>query len=139
MKTYELLNVSDQLNRLPLGKLTIAQRAALTRTICAISQARKSFDESLKEAREKLEPEGFEELAGNASRTPDEEAKYKSLIDEYNEAVQSAIQPNLEAEVTLTVAKPMTMEELLALADCAPDWTAGHMIYLQELLGIAGE
>lgn len=139
MKTYELLNVSDQLNRLPLGKLTIAQRAALTRTICAISQARKSFDEALKEAREKLKPEGFDELAGKTSRTPDEEAKYKSLVDEYNEAVQAAIQPNLKAEVTLTVAKPMTMEEFLALADCAPDWTAGHMIYLQELLGIAGE
>ena len=44
MKMYELLNVSDQLNSLPLGKLTIAQRAALTRTICAISQARKPFD-----------------------------------------------------------------------------------------------
>ena len=56
MKMYELLNVSDQLNSLPLGKLTIAQRAALTRTICAISQARKPFDEALKEAREKLKP-----------------------------------------------------------------------------------
>lgn len=62
MKMYELLNVSDQLNSLPLGKLTIAQRAALTRTICAISQARKPFDEALKEAREKLKPEGFDDL-----------------------------------------------------------------------------
>lgn len=70
MKMYELLNVSDQLNSLPLGKLTIAQRAALTRTICAISQARKPFDEALKEARDKLKPEGFDDLAGKGSRTP---------------------------------------------------------------------
>lgn len=139
MKMYELLNVSDQLNRLPIGKLTIAQRAALTRTICAISQARKPFDEALKEAREKLKPEGFDDLAGKGSRTPDEEARYKPLLDEYNKAVQATIQPNLDAEVTLTVAKPMTMEEFLALPDCAPDWTAGDVIYLQALLGIAEE
>lgn len=139
MKTYELLNISDELNRLPLGKLTIAQRAALTRTICALSQARKPFDESLKEAREKLKPEGFDELSGKKSRTDEEETRYKALVDEYNEAVQAAIQPNLEAEAALTVAKPMTQEELLALADTAPEWTAGHMIYLQEALGIAGE
>lgn len=139
MKMYELLNVSDQLNGLPLGKLTIAQRAALTRTICAISQARKPFDEALKEARDKLKPEGFDDLAGKGSRTPDEEAQYKLLADEYNEAVRTAIQPNLDAEVTLTVSKPMTMDEFLALPDCAPDWTAGHIVYLQDLLGIAGE
>ena len=79
MKMYELLNVSDQLNSLPLGKLTIAQRAALTRTICAISQTRKPFDEALKEARDKLKPEGFDDLAGKGSRTPDEEAQYKPV------------------------------------------------------------
>lgn len=139
MKTYELLNINDEFNRLPLGKLTVAQRAALTRTICALSQARKPFDESLKEAREKLKPEGFDELAGKKSRTDEEETRYKALVDEYNEAVQAAIQPNLEAEATLTVAKPMTQEELLALADAAPEWTAGHIVYLQEALGVAGE
>lgn len=53
--------------------------------------------------------------------------------------MRTAIQPNLDAEVTLTVAKPMTMEEFLALPDCAPDWTAGHIVYLQDLLGITGE
>ena len=136
MKMYELLNVSDQLNSLPLGKLTIAQRAALTRTICAISQARKPFDEALKEAREKLKPEGFDDLAGKGSRTPDEEAQYKLLVDEYNEAVRTAIQPNLDAEVTLTVSKPMTAEDLLALADCDEKWTLADTMWVANLLGI---
>ena len=58
MKTNELLGLSATLQKIPLGKLTISQRAALTRTICAISRVRKPFDDAVKEANEKLKPEG---------------------------------------------------------------------------------
>lgn len=136
MKMYELLNVSDQLNSLPLGKLTIAQRAALTRTICAISQARKPFDEALKEARDKLKPEGFDDLAGKGSRTPDEEARLKDMTENYNKAVHATIKPELDAEVTLTVSKPMTAEDLLALADCDEKWTLADTMWVANLLSI---
>lgn len=136
MKMYELLNVSDQLNSLPLGKLTIAQRAALTRTICAISQARKPFDEALKEAREKLKPEGFDDLKQKKNRSPEEDARLKEMKAEYDSAINETLQPNLMAEVALVINKPMTAEELLTLGDAAPEVTAGNIMYLAEMLGI---
>lgn len=136
MKMYELLNVSDQLNSLPLGKLTIAQRAALSRTICAISQTRKPFDEALKEAREKLKPEGFDNLKQKKNRSPEEDARLKEMKAEYDSAINETLQPNLMAEVALVINKPMTAEELLSLGDAAPEVTAGNIMYLAEMLGI---
>ena len=133
---YELLNVIDQLNSLPLGKLTIAQRAALTRTTCAISQARKPFDEALKEARDKLKPEEYDELKQRKDRSPEEDARLKELKAEYDSAINETLQPDLMAEVTLVINKPMTAEELLSLGDAAPDVTAGDIMYTADLLGI---
>lgn len=136
MKMFELINLSDKLNSLPIGKLTIAQRGALARTIFAMSQVRKPFDEALKEAREKLKPDGFAELQQKSDRTPDEENRLKELLAEYNSSIHEAMQPELEAEVTLTVNKPMTPEELLALGDASPEMTGGDMLYTAGLLGI---
>lgn len=136
MKTNELLGLSATLQKIPLGKLTISQRAALTRTICAISRVRKPFDDAVKEANEKLKPEGLEELQHKKDRTAEEEKQLKELIAEYNRAVQETIQPELEADVTLTVAKPMAPEELLALGDASPEMTAGDIMWIAEMLGI---
>ena len=80
MKTNELLGLSATLQKIPLGKLTISQRAALTRTICAISRVRKPFDDAVKEANEKLKPEGLEELQHKKDRTAEEEKQLKELI-----------------------------------------------------------
>ena len=136
MKTFELLNLSDILSRLPLGKLSIERRAALTRTVCAISRARKPFDVGLTEAKKKLVPDGYEELSGKTDRTPDEDARLKDMTENYNKAVHATIKPELNAEVTLTVSKPMTAEDLLALADCDEKWTLADTMWVANLLGI---
>lgn len=69
-------------------------------------------------------------------QTPEEDARLKDMTENYNKAVHATIKPELDAEVTLTVSKPMTAEDLLALADCDEKWTLADTMWVANLLSI---
>lgn len=136
MTAKEASAIKDVLAATKLGAMASADKIKATKAYNALKKASADYDTALTNAREKLKPEGFDELmqkAGSGTATRQEMAELNRLIGPYNREVEAAVAAEATKEVEIEV-DTLADEAIGKLYDGNPDMTVADLSQLGDLL-----
>ncbi len=117
VKTSDAVAVYNTIKALRIGTLPKEDRFSILRAAKALRTVATSFDDFLKDAQERLKPEGFDALADKArafdTLTDQEKAEVNRRLGDYQKDVDDCVKGELEREVEIE-ALPAIAEETLS-------------------------
>ncbi len=127
--TYRILTADTT----RLSKMQGKEKFAVIRAIGHLKTVAGNYDSFLREAAERLRPEGHAEaVAAYQSGNPLTPAQQQTL-DSYIRALDQCMAPELAREITLPLT-PLSEDGLSALLDSNPELTASQSALLLETL-----
>lgn len=136
MTAKEASAIKDVLAVTKLGAMASADKIKATKAYNSLKKASAEYDAALTNAREKLKPEGFDELmgkAGSGTATRQEMAELNRLIGAYNREVEAAVASEATKEVEVEV-EALTDEAISNLYDSNPDMAVADLSQLGDFL-----
>lgn len=103
LTTEDILSINNVLSGAKIAKLKDQEKFTVIRILKEFKPTVKSYDEFVKDAMEKLKPEGYEEIEAKAqtasnSLTP----KERAAINAFNKSVMACTESELKKEVELS-------------------------------------
>lgn len=135
MITMTAVSACRALAQAKVTKMTSADKAKAIRAFKALKDAANDFDELLKEAQERLCPDGFDDLNRKAQEgklTESEQAEYKAMLAKYQEEVNLTLDEESRKERELTFER-LSAEAFDALVD-SNDFTLIQIAAIEEAL-----
>lgn len=121
------------LNNAKLGKMKDEGKFAVIKIMKELKPVATGYDDFIKDAAEKLKPEGIEEIQAKLQGKGELSAEEQALWNEYNEKVQKCVQDELNKEVEVT-CEPLKEEDFGALI-ASNDFAVGEIMALDEVIG----
>lgn len=133
MRTPVIVNACNILASAKLGKMTAPDKAKVVKAFRALKDAAKPFNDLLESAREKLKPEGWDELRERADKlTAAEQAEMEAMFHKYTRAVDLTVREEQEREHDVEFER-LSAEAFEALSG-ANDWTVAQVELLESVL-----
>jgi len=135
MKTKVVVNACRALAQARVTKMTSADKAKAIRAFKALKGAASDFDDLLKEAQERLKPEGFDDLNRKAQEgklSNSERAEYNAMLEMYQEEVNLTLDDESRKEREVEFER-LSAEAFNALVD-SNDFTLAQIAAVEEAL-----
>lgn len=120
------------LNNAKIGKMKDGDQYTIIKAMKELKPVAVSYDDFIKDASEKLKPEGIEEIqgkvAGSKALTPDEDKVWQ----EYNQKVAKCVQDELQKEVEFSF-QPLSEEGFKGLLS-SNDFSLAEIMALNEVI-----
>lgn len=120
-----------------LAKLDTQDKFVVIRAIGKLKPTATAFDDFLKEARERLKPDGWAEIEKKAQGYADMDAAAKAEIDKaisaYNKVVADCAEKELQEPFEGEYER-LTEEQFGKLMDSNPEWSVQQILAVQEAL-----
>lgn len=118
----------DTLAGAKLGKMKDGDKFAAVKIMRALKSTASDYRDYLKDASDKLKPEGFDELQGRELT-----AEEQKVATKYQQDVSRCLSDELAKEIELDFT-PLSEEGLKSLID-SNDFTLGQIMTLQDVIG----
>lgn len=116
-----------------LGKMEDAEKFALIKAVRQLKKVAADFDDFLKDAQERLKPEGFDAIAGKMQAdkelTPEETAKHIKYQKDISECLKDEVARENELDF-----EPFS-EESLGRLIASNDFSIHEILTISEVLG----
>lgn len=149
MKTIDITNAYNVLNNAKPNKMEDKDKFALIRALRQLKPVAKDYEEAVKDAQERLKPEGWEEVQKRAADwnarhkgqkvadlTPEERDELEGInaaYRDYTAKVEECVRDLAEKEVAASYAR-LTEDAFGKLLEGNPDWDAGTVMLLMDVL-----
>lgn len=138
IKTDNIVSVFRAINQAKLSKLDTAEKFAVIKAARAIKPTAANFDDFVKDAREKLEPDNFAEIQEKMNDfnklTDNEKNEVNSVVTKLNQDLQKCAEDELNKEVEIEI-EALSDEIISKLAD-SNDFTVETILMIQDVLGV---
>lgn len=154
MKTIDIINAYNVLNAAKLTKLADADKFTVIRAMRALKPIHTDYEEAVKDAQERLKPEGFDDLQRRAADwnaihkdkkltdlTPEERTTLEGInaaYRDYTTKVEECIRDIAEKEKELDYTR-LTEEAFGKLLESNPDWTMQQILAVADVLEEEGK
>lgn len=136
MKTSEAVSLYNILKGLKIGKLPKEGQFKVLRAAKAFKPGAAAFEDFLSDVRERLKPEGFDEVIEKSQRfkelPEDEKAAVNDAIGKYNKNVEECVKTELDKEIEVDPVEPLGEDSLSILAE-VNDLDVQTMLMLEDL------
>lgn len=149
MKTIDIINAYNVLNAAKLNKLADADKFTVIRAMRALKPIHTDYEEAVKDAQERLKPEGFDDLQRRAADwnathkdkqlkdlTPEERTTLDGIntaFRDYTDKVEKCVRDLAERDCELTYTR-LTEEAFGKLLESNPDWTMQQILAVADVL-----
>ena len=149
MKTIDITNVYNVLNTAKLNKMEDKDKFTVIRALRQLKPVRQGYEEAVKDAQERLKPEGWDELQKRAADwnathrdkkladlAPEEREELEGINAAYRDyaaKVEGCVKDLAEKEVEASYAR-LTEDAFGKLLEGNPDWEAGTVMLLMDVL-----
>lgn len=116
-----------------LSKMEDAEKFQLIKVVRQLKKTATDFEDFLKDAQEKLKPEGFDTIATKIQSKQDLTPEESSKIGKYNKDVADCLSEELEKEVELTF-EPLS-EEAIGRLVASNDFAVSDIISITDVIG----
>lgn len=134
-KTVEkIVTVYRILNSAKISKMEDSEKFAFIKAVHQMKKVSADFEDALKDAQEKLKPEGFDEIVNKPHSKEDLNAEETAILEKYNEDVTNCVNDELKKEVELNFSalsegaigrlissNDLTINEILTIIDIIGD------------------
>lgn len=146
VKKQTIINVYPVLDASSLGKMEVTDRFAYIKALRPIKQIYTEFNDFREDAINRLKPENYDKIVDNVQKfnqmnqeEREEALKDKEFADalqangEFNLNVEMCFRDELAKDIDLEFA-PLSEDAFGKLMESNPQWNAGQIIELQDLL-----
>lgn len=120
VKTQDVVNGYAILKTVKIGKLDKADQFKVFRNARALKPVATAFDDFVTDARERLKPEGFDEIVEKSQRfktlSDEERADVNVAIMKHNKEVEDCVRAEAEKEVEIEVPEGLGESALSTIA-----------------------
>lgn len=150
MKTIDIVNAYNVLNAAKLAKMQDTDKFTVIRAMRALKPIYTGYEDAVKDAQERLKPEGFDDLQRRAADwnathkdkkltdlTPEERTTLDGInaaYRDYTTKVEECIRDLAETERELTHTR-LTQDAFGKLLESNPDWTMQQILAVADVLG----
>ena len=150
MKTIDIVNAYNVLNAAKLAKMQDTDKFTVIRAMRALKPIYTGYEDAVKDAQERLKPEGFDDLQRRAADwnathkdkkltdlTPEERTTLDGInaaYRDYTSKVEECIRDLAETERELTHTR-LTEDAFGKLLESNPDWTMQQILAVADVLG----
>ncbi len=139
-KTSDIVFIYNVLRKAKCSKQDKIGQFTIIRAIRALKPIATAWEDFLKDARERLKPDGFDEIAQKTSEEvfktlpPEEQAHINKVLSSYDKDVSDCIAPELDRIRDIDRTKGLS-EDVLSKLMTENDLTAEAIILIQDILG----
>lgn len=124
-------------NNAKLGKMEDAEKFALIKAVRQLKKVDTDFQDLLKDAQEKLKPEGFDALAAKLQNKEGLTAEETAALNKYNKDVADCVNDELGKEIELDFT-PLS-EEALGRLLASNDFAVNEILTVEDIIGERNE
>lgn len=131
--TDQVVTAYRLINSARLSKMEDAEKFALIKAARRLKGVSNDFEELLKDAQEKLKPDGFDGIIRKVQAKEELTGVESEKLRKYNTDVQACVQGELEKEVELDFA-PLT-EEAIGRLIASNDFSVSEILAVEDVIG----
>lgn len=132
-KVNDIVTAHRLINTAKLGKMEDAEKYAIIKVARHIKKVGTDFDDFLKDAQEKLKPEGFDRIVGKLQGKEKLTDAEQEAFNKYNKDVSECLRDELEKEVELDF-EPLS-EETVGRFIASNDFSMGEIFAIVDVIG----
>ena len=132
VKVNDAVTAFRLVNPAKLTKMETEERFAVILATRQLKKVDTDFQDLLKDAQEKLKPEGFDKIVEKVQAKTELTASEQKALDEYNKQVSDCVKSELDKTVELDFA-PFGKEAIERLVD-SNDFSTGDIIAIMDVL-----
>lgn len=139
IKVKDAVRVYNVVKAMKLTDVKKDDRIAVLKVTRALKAVAGPFDDFVRDAQERLRPEGFDEVLEKARRwdglTPEEKEAVNAAITGYNKELEECVNPEGEKEVEIEGFEPLSDDTLAAIPSSNADIDADTLLLIQDTVG----
>lgn len=130
--TNQIVSVFRLINTAKISKMEDAEKFAFIKNVRLLKKVATDFEDALRDAQEKLKPDGFNEIAAKAQAAKALSKSENDVLDKYNKDVSDCLSDELEKEIELDFA-PLT-EAALGRFFASNDFAMNEIMLIGDVL-----
>lgn len=139
VKTQDALSVYNVLKSLKIAKLSKADQFAVLRAARALKPVAIGFEDFVKDAQERLKPEGFDSVVEKSQRfdtlSDEEKRAVNEAIGAYQKDVDECVKPELESVKEVDAFEPLSEEALSGIASANEHLDVQTLMLIEDVCG----
>ncbi len=139
VKTSDAVSVYNVLKSLKIAKMAKEDQFAVLRAARALKPVATGFDDFVKDAQERLKPEGFDEIVEKSQRfdslTDDEKREVNTVAAAYQKDVDDCVKPELDSDKEIDSFTPLSEDAIAAIATGNEHLDVQTLMLLQDICG----
>lgn len=131
--TNDIVTAYRLINTAKLGKMEDAEKFAIIKAVRQLKKVGTDFDDFLKDAQERLKPEGFDKIVGKIQSKEELASDEQSALDKYNKDVAECLSEELGKEIELDF-EPLS-EEAVGRFIASNDFNVSEILAVSDVIG----
>lgn len=132
-RTESIVAAFRIINNAKISKMEDAEKFALIKAVRHLKKVNNEFDEFLKDAQNRLKPEGFDAIAAKYQNKEELTAEENAILSKYNTDVSECVKEELEKDVELPFT-PLS-EESLGRFIASNDFSVSEVLMVSDVIG----
>lgn len=132
-KTDSIVAAFRIINTAKISKMEDAEKFSFIKAVRQLKKVSTEFDEFLKDAQERLKPDGFDAIAAKYQNKEELTAEENAVLGKYNADVSECVKEELEKEVELTFA-PFS-EDVIGRFVASNDFSVNEVLTVSDVIG----
>lgn len=131
--TDSIVTAFRAVNNAKIGKMEDSEKFAFIKAVRQLKKVASEFDENLKDAQERLKPEGFNAMASKVQSNESLTAEESAALAKYNCDIDACLKEELEKEVELTF-EPLS-EDAIGRFIASNDFAVKEIMVITDVIG----
>lgn len=131
--TDQIVTAFRLINTAKIGKMEDTEKYAIIKATRKLKKVGTDFDDFLKDAQEKLKPEGFDAIVSKMQAKQELTSAESATLNKYNKDVSDCLADELKKEVELDF-EPLS-EEALGHLYASNDFSLSEILAIEEVIG----
>lgn len=136
-KTFKTIRIVDAYRKITPAKLTKMESAERSAILLAIRQLKKvatEYDDFLKDAQEKLKPDGFDAIVGKIQKNEGLTVEEASAFNKYSKELDECMKPVADKEVELDF-EPLSDAAMAHFIE-SNDFSVNDIFAIEDVIGV---
>lgn len=125
--TFRLINTAK------LGKMEDAEKFQLIKAVRQLKKVATDFDDFLKDAQEKLKPEGFDAVAGKFQKRAELTHEESEMWNKYQKDISDCLKDEVEKEIELDF-EPLNKDAVSRFV-ASNDFSINEIMAIEDVIG----
>lgn len=132
-KTYKIVTAFRLVNNAKISKMEDTEKFALIKAVRQLRKVANEFDDNLKDAQERLKPEGFDAIVEKVQSEKELTAEESASLEKYNKDVTACLKEELDKEIE-TEFEPLS-EEAIGRFIASNDFEVSEVMAISDVIG----